>query len=258
MKWTIFGLLAVSLIATLISCSQLSAEIEAYRKNDEGLEALNHGRHDDAIAYFQEAIASASLSTPSRAMVYRNIAQVYMDMQVPDSAIHYASLAANCYKPGSYDFLVNMADVHILSDDIALAIEALGKAYKMRPGELAVNNTLGLIYLGEYDYAYMDIENALQYNKKAFEINQDRNTEHVLAKNYFELERYADAARHFENLYRQYPENPEHAVYLGITKHQLGLTAEAAQLWDQALAIDSAYQWIIMHYQEGNESEPIH
>lgn len=239
-------------MATILasSCSQVVSEIEAIKMNNRGLIELNSGRHKEAINLFQEAIVSKSLSTNTRSTIYRNIAQVYMDMQVQDSAIHYSTLAATCYPTNTYDFLVNMADVHILKGKINPAINTLNKAYKMKPNDLAVNNSLGLIYLGEYDYEYMDVEKALPFNKKAFEINQDRNTEYVLAKNYFELGRFSDAEVHFKNLYIQYPENLDHAMFLGMTKYQLNNKKQAEELWNEVLAVDSSYLWIIESYKE--------
>lgn len=236
----------------LTSCVQILTEVDALDKNEQGVIALGQGNFENAIKYLKEGITSPYLTVETRATIYRNIAQTYIEMQVQDSAIHYSTLAADCYDKDSYAYLVNIADVEILTDNTSSALEKLKKAYSLRPNDVAVNNTLGLIYLGDYGLEFQDLENALVFNKKAFEINLDRTTEYVLARNYYELGHFAKAERHFEDLYQWYPDNLLHPLSLGMVKYKLNAKNMAEQLWSEVLEADSSYYYIIESFKEEN------
>lgn len=236
----IFLILALSL--ALASCGQILSEIEASSKNEEGMQKLHEGDYEEAITAFKKAIENPKLSVDTRANIYRNIAQTFIELQVPDSAIHYSTLAANCYKKNSYEYLVNIADIEILTGKTYAALEKLKAAYAMKPTEIAVNNTLGLIYLGEYGLEYLDVDKALPYNQKAFEINKDRATEYVLAQNYYELGQFNMAEYHFNNLYNQYPDNVTHPLSLGVVKFRLGDHEAAEALFQKVLEVDPGFQ----------------
>jgi len=243
-------LLIIGFVFILVSCGQIMTEAEALKKNEQGLSELSQGQFELAIKSFKEAIQSPKLSIETRAPIYRNIAQIFIEMQLQDSAIHYSTLAANCYKKGSYDYLVNMADIEILTGKTNYALEKLKTAYALKPNELAVNNTIGLIYLGDYGFEFQDIEKALPYNKKAFDINNDRITEYVLARNYYELEQFEKSEIHFTNLNRKYPDYLLHPLSLGMVKYRLKDKKSAEQLWEKVLESDSSYYYVIESFKE--------
>lgn len=246
-------ILIICIVFTLASCGHLMSEVEALKKNEQGLSELSQGQFENAIKSFKEAIQSPKLSTETRAIIYRNIAQTFIEMQLQDLAIHYSTLAAKCYKIDSYDYLVNMADIELLTGKTNSALEKLKTAYSLKPNELAVNNTLGLIYLGDYGVEFVDIEKALPYNKKAFDLNNDRITEYVLARNYYELEQFEKAELHFTNLNRKYPDYLLHPLSLGMVKYRLKDKKTAEQLWNKVLKSDSSFYYVIEEFKAENE-----
>ena len=245
--------LTLGLLIVLTSCGQVMTEMEAMRRNEQGLAELDAGHLDKAIISFKVAIKSPQLSTETKAQVYRNIAQTFIEMKQQDSSIHYSTLAANCYDKNSYEYLANISDVEIVTGKTADAIVKLQKAVRMKPNELAANNTLGLIYLGDYGLEFADFEKALQFNKKAFEINNDRITEYVLARNYFEIGQYENSEKHFENLNQKYPENILIPLSLGMVKFKLNKRQEANQIWSIVEQTDSSYHYIIQDFIEENQ-----
>lgn len=251
MKSNTYNYLAILILLILsASCTHAISELEARRKNDEGLVEFNNRRLDNAIVLFKDAMTHKDISVNTLAMIYRNTAQVYMDMELQDSAIHYSTLAANCFEKDSYEHLVSMADVQLLNDEVQVAITTLERAYKLKPKDMPVNNSLGLIYLGQYGYDFLDLEKALLHNKQAFAMNRDGNTEYLLARNYYELERFPEAEKHFKNLSKEYPENLDHTIFLGMIKYKLGAKTEAEEHWNNVLAINPDYQVVIDSFKD--------
>lgn len=229
------------------------SENEALSKNDQALIAYNSGDYEKAILTFKEAIKSPQLSLRNKAKIYRNIANTFFEIGETDSSIHYSQLAANCFKKESYEFLVNAADIQLISEDIDGAVLNLWKAYTLKPEELEVNNSLGLIYLGDYGDDFSDPERALEYNLKAFEINKDRVTEDVLARNYFEIGDYKNAEAHYTKLRSQFPDMLNYSFSLGMIKYHQKKIPEANDLFELVMAVDSSYIYLIEDFK--NELE---
>ncbi|MCW5914887.1 MAG: hypothetical protein KIT66_09790 [Chitinophagaceae bacterium] len=248
-------LLVFSITILFTSCGRMSAEIKARGSNKQGLEFLSQGLFDSAIVAFKAGTSLNGVSNKMKAILYRNIAQVYNEMEAYDSSIAYSRLSANCYKPESYDYLVNMADVDLLTDNTDAAVTKLQKAIKIKNDEIAANNSLGLIYLGEYGDEYYNPSKALQFNKKAYEINKDRSTLDVLARNYFLLDDFATAEKYYEILTKTFPQFTDYKVILGIIDLKLNKNAEAEILFQEALRVDSSYIDQINYYKEEAESE---
>lgn len=234
-------LLIIIAFLFLNSCDQVISEAQALEKNEQGVDAMNHANYDEAIVYFKEAAQSKNIRNNTRSTIYRNLAQVYIDKQMPDSAILYSTKAADCFEKGTYDYLVNMADVDLMTGMTQNALEKLKQAYPMMPNDVAVNNSIGLIYLGEYGAEFQDLEAALPYNLQAFNSAKDMPTEYVLAKNYYELEQYGLAEKYFSSLHNKYPLVLDHTVSLGLTKYQLNKKAEAELLFDEVIRQDSSF-----------------
>ena len=246
--------LLFGLIFLFTSCGFVISENEALSKNDEALTAYNSGDYEKAIQIFKEAIKSPQLSLRNKAKIYRNIANTFFEIGEADSSIHYSQLAANCFKEDSYEFLVNTADIQLISEDIDGAVLNLWKAYTLKPDELEVNNSLGLIYLGDYGDDFSDPERALDYNLKAFEINKDRVTEDVLARNYFEIGDYKNAEIHFTKLRSQFPDMVDYPFSLGMIKYHQGKMQEADELFEHVLATDSSLIEVIETFKDNIEN----
>jgi tetratricopeptide (TPR) repeat protein len=230
----------------------MPAENDAVDVNQEGIELINAGKHQEALEAFLKAIKNPKLTKKSKGTIYRNIAITYDKIGKKDSAIHYSTLAAKCFKKNSSDYLVNAADVDLLRGKTAPALAKLLKAINLDPDEMTVNNTLGLIYLGEYDNAFTDLDQALIYNSKAFEISGSRVIEEVLARNYYRMENYEKAELHFEHLVQNYPDMISYSLDMGMTKYKLNKLAEADKLFVQVIAKDSTYKETIDTFKENN------
>lgn len=233
------NLILISTILLLASCGQIMKEAESRKNNAKGLKELNEGKFDDAILSFKIAIKNPNLSTETRATIYRNIAITFNEKRQEDSSIYYSKLAANCYDRNSYEYLVNISDINLLTGKTQEALNNLNLAYEKKPNELEVNNSLGLIYLGDYGLEFLDARRALKFNQKAFEINKDRITEDVLGRNFFELGDFDKAETHFKKLSIEYPEILMYKLNLGMIKFKLNKLEEADNLFDEVVKVDS-------------------
>jgi tetratricopeptide (TPR) repeat protein len=220
--------------------------------NQQGIELTNKGKYEEALQAFLKAVKNPALSKEEKGTIYRNIALTYNQLEKKDSAIHFSILATKCYRKNSLDHLVNAADVDLLKGKTALALTKLLKAANRDPDEMAINNTLGLIYLGEYDEAFVDLDKALVYNLKAFETNGGRIIEEVLARNYYRLENYEKAEYHFEHLLQNYPDVISYFLDMGMTKHKLNKKEEGNKLFEELIAKDSSYRETVDVFREDN------
>lgn len=240
------------LLLLLFSCKQMPAKEDPVSLNQKGIELINEGKHEEAILVFLKAIKDKKLSKDTRGTIYRNIALTYNQLDKKDSSIHFSTLASKCYRKSSYDYLINAADVDLLRGKTAQALTKLLKAQNIDPDEMVVNNTLGLLYMGEYDEAFTDLDKALVYNLKAFDKNSSRNIEEVLALNYYNLENYEKAELHYEHLRQNYPDMITYTLNAGLTKHKLKKKDEADRLFDEVIAKDSSYRATIDVFKDNN------
>ncbi|MEO6541670.1 MAG: tetratricopeptide repeat protein [Ferruginibacter sp.] len=241
-----------ALLCMLFSCQDMPTEEEAIKKNQEGINHMNEGKYELALADFSEAVRNPKLTLISKGTIYRNIALTYHELNKLDSSIHFSTLAAKCYKKNSYDYLVNMANVDILTGKTSVALLKLLKAAGMEPGDLSVNNILGLIYLGDYGEEFADPEKALTYNKKAFEISNSRITEDILGRNYYDLGKYDLAEMHYQRIHEQYPNELNYTLNMGMIKYKLKKTMDAELLFSQVIAGDSSYKETIETFKDNN------
>lgn len=249
---SIYKLLIAGFVFIPFSCNHIPTEADAVKKNQEGVNYMNEGKCELALTAFKEAIKNPKLSTLSKGTIYRNMALAFHELLKIDSSIHYSTLAAKCYRKNSYDYLVNMANVDLLTGKTKTALSKLLKAASMNPDDLSVNNTLGLIYLGDYDIEFADPEKALQYNKKAFEAGNNRVTEDILGRNYYDLGNYELAEMHYEKIYNQYPDILTYKLNIGMIKFKLKKTLEAELMFNKVIAQDSSYRETIENFKENN------
>ncbi len=249
-KLILYGL--SGLLLFLFSCGQLPTEDDAIDVNGKGIELINKGKYQEALQAFLKAIKNPKLTKKSKGTIYRNIAITYNELDKKDSAIHFSTLAAKCFKKNSSDYLVNAADVDLLRGKTAAALKKLLKAVNLDPDEMTINNTLGLIFLGEYDDKFTDLDKALEYNLKAFNVSGSRIIEEVLARTYYRLENFEKAELHYQNLVQNHPEMISYALDMGMTKHKLNKIAEADKFFDQVITRDSTYKETIEIFREDN------
>jgi tetratricopeptide (TPR) repeat protein len=245
-------IMIAGLLFFVFSCQDMPTEDDAIKKNQEGINHMNDGKYELALHDFTEAIKNPRLSLISKGTIYRNIALTYHELNKLDSSIHFSTLAAKCYKKNSYDYLVNMANVDILTGKTSVALAKLLKAAAMEPDDLSVNNTLGLIYLGDYGEEFADPEKALAYNKKAFEVNNSRVTEDILGRNYYDLGKYELAEMHYGRIHEQYPNELNYTLNMGMIKYKLKKTTDADLLFRKVIAQDSSYKETIEVFKDNN------
>jgi tetratricopeptide (TPR) repeat protein len=226
----------------LFSCGEMISERDAIKINQQGIDLMNSGKYEEALRAFLKAVNSPRLSKDSKGTIYRNIALTYNGLVKKDSAVHFSTLAAKCYRKNSFYYLVNLADVDILTGKISNALARLLKAKKINTDEMSVNNSLGLIYLGEYDESVADLDKALIYNSRAFELNSGRVTEEVLGRTYYKMENYEKAEYHYEHLVKNYPDILSYSMDIGMIKIKLKKNEEADKLFEKLIAKDSSYK----------------
>jgi len=245
-------LLTLMLIVTFVSCQPMPGKEDALKQNQKGIDYMNEGKYDQAIQEFSAAVKNANLSNLSKGTIYRNIALAYNELGKKDSAIHFYTIAAKAYRKNSYDYIVNMANVDMLTGRVNTALVKLTKAAGVNPEDLSVNNMLGLIYLGDYGSEFTDYEKALLYNKKAFDISGGRITEDILGRSYYELKNFEMAEMHYENIHNQYPGEVVYTLNLAMTKYKLKKKSEADVFFNKVMAQDSSYRETIAVFRNAN------
>jgi len=240
------------LVLLLACCMQGSTEKNPIELNEQGIQLIESGKHEQAIQLFLKAIKSSNLSKETKGTIYRNIALTYNQLGKKDSAIHFSTLAVKCFRKNGYDYLISAADVDLLRGKTAPALTKLLKAQSIDAGDIAINNTLGLLYLGEYGDEFIDLDKALVYNLEAFNITGSRVMEEVLALNYYKLGNYEKAELHYEHLHQNYPDVISYTLDMGLTKYHLKKKDEAEKLFDEVIAKDSSYRETIDIFKDDN------
>lgn len=248
-----FKLFPIVFLFVLSSCNPKPKEDLVVKRNQQGVDLMNEGKYELAIKEFKEAAKAATQDRVSQGTIYRNIALAFEELQSLDSASHYYSIAAKCYRKNSYDYLINMASVDLITGKTNDALSKLLKAEILDSEDLSVNNALGVLYLGDDGEEFTDLEKALKYNKKAFEISESRITEEVLARNYYYLENYELAEMHYEKICNQYPDILDYNLTTGMIKYKLKKKKEAEPFFAKALALDSSYKETIDYFIENNK-----
>ena len=247
------NIILAGLILTLFSCTQMPSEDDAIKQNQKGINYMNDGKYELALKEFTEAVKNPKLQDYAKGTIYRNIALTYSELEKKDSSIHYYTIAAKLFRKNSYDYLVNMAGVDLHKGQTQKALTKLLKASAMNPEDLSVNNTLGLIYLGDYGDEFADPEKALPYNKKADDISSNRITTDILGRNYYDLGNYETAEMYYDKIHTQYPEILSYTLSTGMIKYKLKKEEDAEILFKQVIAKDSSYRETIETFKENNQ-----
>ncbi|MFZ4057039.1 MAG: hypothetical protein ACOYKE_02820 [Ferruginibacter sp.] len=208
----------------LVSCTD-NKSAQAKLINEQGLKYHQEGEDSLARQLFIQAANMKGVSNEDKASYYRNAA--ISTLELPDSAKFFFSKAKSLNKPNSYEYLVNNAYIHLINKKVDAAIADLKKAYQLNKEGLAVNNMLGLIYLGEYGKDYFEPFKAIKFNFQSFELYKDDQSKFVLAKNYYYIGRYNKSLTLFQQLYASYPNDYDYLITI-IMMHQENLNTIAA------------------------------
>lgn len=199
------------------SLAEQTLRLEAERLHDDG-------QSEQAIAKFEQLIASPLASDSQKAYALRYISLGYYELGDYPRSGEYAAKAAAFYPEGSYDYLVNMADAELMLGKVPEAVVRLKQAIALAPRKLAANNVLGLVYLGDNGEQYVDYHKALVYNQAAYEIEPGRITRIVLVRNLLGLQEFEQAKSHLLQLRERYADDG----------HVLTLLAQAEAGLEQA------------------------
>jgi tetratricopeptide (TPR) repeat protein len=231
---TIFIFLA---IVTLSACSNHEAE-EAKTLNDEGVILMDKEEYADASVLFLQALKKKDLPKDLNAGILRNLSLLHSFQNQKDSAMRYAKLGYEIANKNSYFFYLNKAEYELLTDKINAAKENFEKAKELKPDEMAIYNSLGMIYSGSYGDDFIDYDKALENNKKAYELAPRAPLAEALATSYMNLERYKESIPLWEILIDENPSKMEYHFQLGVAFLFSGREEEGEKKIDYAAERD--------------------
>jgi tetratricopeptide (TPR) repeat protein len=235
--------LFVALIST--SCQDLLKHSSYIKENDRGLELMNQGDYDGATEAFKAALQSTLMPKLDRFVILGNLSNAYEMLDEYDSCRMYAYQSAMLYDTNRFEHYKGMAEVHLMDEDVGSALRLLKKAEAVSSEDLQVINLLGLVYLGGYDEEHEDLDLALEYNTRAYEMANDRITKEVLAQTYWYREEYDNAEKFYSELYADHPQMVDYLYSLGSIKNETGHEDEAEKIFNKVLQRDSSYKfWI--------------
>lgn len=206
-------LVLMVLLCTVISgCDKVQAFLDA-RAHQQALKTSlvesgklqDDGNSNAAIESFKKIEADPAATDQQKATALRYISLSYYELGDYPRSGDYAEKAAKYYPAGSYYYLVNMADADLMHGKIPSARDRLEQAVKIKPYDLAANNVLGLLYLGDNGDEYADFHKALAYNQAAFDIAPGRITQIVLVRNLIKVGQFPKADAHLAELKQKYP-----------------------------------------------------
>lgn len=192
---------------------------------------INEERYEAVCALFSSTPMRFYMFLGHRRRVYRHWALCLQELHLRQLARIYFTKAVKASVFHPYFKKINESDIALLDGEIDKSIRILEDCYIEHPGELLVNNNLGLIYLGQYGSEHLNLEKALYHNQAAFIASPSPNTRKVLVQNLVALQQYEPAEKLLEELMDIQPHNPDNKLYLSKLKWEQGKKAEAESLW---------------------------
>jgi len=237
----VFGFI---LIITISSCN-IANQAEAAQLNENGLIAMDNGELELAIDYFKQAINKKGLDKETAATCLRNLAVAWDEFGNTDSSKYYSLKAAQVIGKDTYEYELYLAHVDMIDGNTASAIERLERA-KMIGGEnMEICNLLGLIYLGEYGEDFIDFEQAVYYNRKAYQQGESRATTYLLALSEYYTDNNTEALSLFQNMRQRYPQFLDAMYFEGVILLENGELEEGIRILEELRVLDPSYSDII-------------
>jgi len=199
----------------LVSCKNQVAE-EAKQLNDEGVSSMDREEYVQAAHLFHRALKAGDLPKELSAGVFRNLSLLHTFHHEKDSALYYAKMGYEIAEEDSYFYFLNKGEYLLLTNNIDVAISNYEKAKKRKPEEMAIYNSLGMIYSGSYGEEFTNYEKALENNLKAYEITSREPLEEALATSYMNLERYKKSIPFWIRLIEKNTSKMEYHFQLGV------------------------------------------
>lgn len=195
--------------------------------NQEGLIFLNNSQFKEALKQFKFALKKEKGTWREKVMHLRNISLAYRGLGDMPSVLNYKYEALNLCELNSYDFFTTKGDIATIKENIEEAIENFENAILLDSVKLEANNSLGLIYLGDYGPEYINKEKALKYNYNALKAYPFSTTKGVLGRTYLLMENYEKAKKYLSQSYKENRNDVYVHFFLGITNYKLGKKNEA-------------------------------
>ena len=129
--------------------------------------------------------------------------------------------------------------INLFEGQVDEAISKFEESLNLDANNQTANNYLGMIYLGVFDIKKKDIEKALVYNKKSYEINKlDAGILQNIAFNYYQLGYFNEALHLFKKLVKIMPNNALVKQLLGVSYYKTGNLSSAKLYLNQAISIN--------------------
>ncbi len=132
----------------LVACSNKNAEL-AKKHNDEGVLILDKEEYDKASESFHTALGQGKINVELEAGILRNLSLLHSFQDHKDSAMIYAEKAMNKAEKDSFYYFLTKAEFALLNENLEAAISNFEKAKGDKPDEMAIYNSLGMIYSGK-------------------------------------------------------------------------------------------------------------
>ena len=199
----------------LIACSNKNAEL-AKMNNDEGVLFLDKEEYSKASESFHKALEQGKVNAELEAGILRNLSLLHSFQDQKDSALLYAEKAMNKAEKDTYYYFLTKGEFALLNQNLDAAISNFEKAKEKKSDEMAIYNSLGMIYSGKYGMKFENQQKALINNKKAYELSQREPLADALATSYMNVDKYEESIPLWESLIKQNPAKMDYHFQLGV------------------------------------------
>ncbi len=225
-------IIGLFLILFLTACATNNDRAEEY--NNEGVLLLDSGEHEKANAKFHQALNLEDISEELKVAIMRNLSLCFTAQEVKDSALYYANRAYLESPKDSYFYLLNRAEYALLRNNINEARSFFEQAKEKKDDEMAIYNSLGMIYSGKYGSKWENYDKALLNNKKAYDLEPREPLAEALALSYMNVEQYSKSIPLWEKLIQANPANMEYTFQLGVALYFSGSEEKGEKMMQDA------------------------
>ena len=212
------------------------------RQNLKALKLYELGEYDKAILEFNKAIDAPKATNKQKAIYLRNLGLVYNCQDKILMAMECREKAIKLCDVNSRDFYVHSAGKELYADNIDTAINFFNKALEIDPNTTEAHNSLGVIYLGDYDEAYTDLAKALTHNEKSDVVIDNWISNSTLARNYYLLGNYEKAEEYFRLAITKNNNELDCKYSLGLICYYLGKHEESKALFEELIRLNPHYE----------------
>ncbi|MBU2018829.1 MAG: hypothetical protein KJ941_04205 [Bacteroidetes bacterium] len=216
----------------LVGCSGVNQEAEAL--NNEGVALLDVENYEKAEIAFRKAWSLESSNNELKSGIARNLCLLYSAKNETDSALYYAQVSYQSAEEDSYYYYVSKAEYALLRKNINEARAWYEKAKEKNPNDMAVYNSLGMIYSGKYGYKFENNEKALENNLRAYELSPRDPLAEALAFSYMNLDQYKKSLALWDKLRKSQPSNMEYLFHQGVALYFSGNEAVGKKQMEEA------------------------